>query len=172
MFLILLLFLSAPGVHGSDTSWTVAMVGPEEPGEPLIISGVIYYPDGTTPAPGAVLSVYQTDARGYYHPPEDRGAQPRIRGWMKADSLGRYLFRTIKPGSYPGEEFPAHIHAKLRLPGGSETWLKSFWFDGDPFLSPQEYRKHARDGRFSPIMKLTRDSAGVLHGVRDLRPGN
>lgn len=34
----------------SDLSWRAAIAPPEEPGERLIVSGVVYEPDGRTPA--------------------------------------------------------------------------------------------------------------------------
>jgi protocatechuate 3,4-dioxygenase beta subunit len=165
----LLLLLSGSGPRSSDTSWSITITNASEPGEPLIVSGVVYRSDGVTPAAGAVLYVYHTDARGYYHAPELRDATPRLRGWMKTDSLGRYQFRTIRPASYPQGKVPAHIHASLRLPGGAEAWVDEYWFDGDPNLPQEEYGKHARDGRFSPILKLTRDRDGIWRSQRDLR---
>src|ERR1700733_5643598 len=44
----------------------IKMVADSEPGEPMIISGTIYLPDGKTPAKAAILSVWHTDAKGYY----------------------------------------------------------------------------------------------------------
>ena len=31
-----------------------------------------------------------------------RGEPPRLRGWMRTDSAGRYAYRTIRPAPYPG----------------------------------------------------------------------
>lgn len=44
----------------------VVIVADKEPGEPLIVSGVIVAPDGRTPLEGIKLYVYQTDATGVY----------------------------------------------------------------------------------------------------------
>src|ERR1041385_8313782 len=56
-----------------------------EPGEPMIISGTVYLPDGKTPVRDAILSVWQTDAKGYYI--EGGGGagelHPRIRARIK-----------------------------------------------------------------------------------------
>jgi protocatechuate 3,4-dioxygenase beta subunit len=53
-------------------------------GERMIISGTIYLPDGKTPAKGAILSVWQTDAKGYYI---ERAAEQvnHIRAYGKND---------------------------------------------------------------------------------------
>ena len=42
------------------------------PGRPLILTGTVFA-DCTTPAPGAVINVWQTDARGRYGPPDENG---------------------------------------------------------------------------------------------------
>src|SRR5690606_21521486 len=78
----------------------ITIVPPGEPGTPLVFSGTVYRPDGTTPAPGVVLYVYQTDATGIYGPP---GRPPRLRGWLRAGlptaAAGSYEVRTTRPGS-------------------------------------------------------------------------
>src|SRR5215211_6191346 len=48
--------------------WRTAIAGSGEAGEPLEMRGVIYRSDGKTPAPGVILYVYHTDAKGYYSP--------------------------------------------------------------------------------------------------------
>src|SRR5690242_14923741 len=44
--------------------WRTAIAGKGEAGEPLEMRGVIYQSDGKTPAPGVILYVYHTDAKG------------------------------------------------------------------------------------------------------------
>src|SRR5688572_15662869 len=68
-----------------DIPSKIKMVSESEEGEAMIISGTIYLADGKTPAKNAVLSVWQTDAKGSYIN-KDSGAKqthPRIRGRMK-----------------------------------------------------------------------------------------
>ncbi len=145
------------------------MVSPSEPGEPLIISGTIYGADGHTPLEGARLYVYHTDAKGYYSLQENDSRHPRLRGWMKTGADGRYEFRTIKPAPYPGRQIPAHIHPTADAPGYPARWLDEYWFEGDPFLKKEDIAKNAGKGSFSAILKLQRNAAGVLHGVRDIQ---
>lgn len=45
-----------------------------------------------------------------------RGTQAhswRLEGWAKTDFEGRFEFRTIRPGPYPGRREAAHIHLTL-----------------------------------------------------------
>jgi len=152
-------------------SWKTTLVGTDEPGEPLVVSGRIFAPDGRTPAAGAVLYVYHTDARGLYSEKDGQGGppDPRIKGRMKADADGRYEFRTIKPASYPGSRNPAHVHAQVSGGGFPEQWIHEFWFEGDPFLSADVLRRFDGLGAFSPVMSIKRGADGVLRGVRDVK---
>ncbi len=147
----------------------IVMVSPGEPGEPMVISGTIYGADGRTPLEGARLYVYHTDARGYYNPDGRMGPHPRLRGWMKTGADGRYEFRTIKPAPYPGRIIPAHIHPTVDGPGYPARWIAEYWFEGDPYLKSEDIAKNAGLGSFSAIVKLQRDTAGVLRGLRDIR---
>ena len=150
--------------------WRTTICSSNEPGEPMIISGTIYTPDGRTPKPGITLSVYQTDASGVYSTKSGEDQRnTRLNGKMFSNGEGKYEFRTIKPGSYPGSRNPAHIHAYMSGPGYPEYWIDEFHFTDDPFISDEDKRKAAAQGSFSPILKLTRDSDGILRGVRDIK---
>jgi protocatechuate 3,4-dioxygenase beta subunit len=155
--------------ENSAGSWKTAICTDEEPGEPLIVSGTIYSPDGRTPLEGISLYVYQTDATGVYTTSGGDNRNTRIHGSMRSNAEGRYEFRTIKPGSYPGSRNPAHIHAYVSGPGYPEYWIDEYHFDDDQFISDEQKRKAASLGSFSPILKLTKGSDGILRGRRDLR---
>ena len=153
----------------SAGSWRATLCSDKEPGEPLIVSGTIYAPDGRTPVEGINLFVYQTDATGVYTTSGGDNRKTRLHGEMRSNAEGKYEFRTIKPGSYPGSSNPAHIHAYISGPGYPEFWIDEYHFDDDRFISDEQKRKAAELGSFSPILKLTRDKDGILRGVRDIK---
>jgi protocatechuate 3,4-dioxygenase beta subunit len=150
--------------------WRTTVPGPGEPGEPLEMSGVIYRKDGRTPAPGVILYVYHTDAKGYYSPAPGQTLGRRhghLRGWMRTGPDGRYQFRTLRPAPYPGQRIPAHIHPVVKEPGKNEYYLDEYVFDGDPRLTPEK-RAELEDRGGSGIVKLTRSPQGVWVGRRDI----
>ena len=167
----------AKGLIGSTSdeksgagSWRITIASDKEPGEPLIVSGTIYTPDGRTPMSGINLWVYHTDATGHYSTEgtgENRNT--RLHGQMTTNAEGRYEFRTIKPAAYPGFTNPAHIHAYVSGPGYPEYWIDEYLFADDRLVTEDVRRKHSGQGTFSPILQLTRGSDGILRAVRDIK---
>lgn len=158
--------------NSANIPWRIATVADGEPGEPLIISGTIYAPDGRTPLPGMNLWVYQTDATGHYSKLSESGGDnrnTRIHGLMRTNAEGHYEFRTIKPAPYPGRTNPAHIHAYVSGPGYPEYWIDEYLFEGDPFINQEIRAQHLGEGSFASILKLTRGADGVSRGVRDIK---
>ena len=150
-------------------SWNAKIVADNEPGEPLIVSGTIYSPDGKQPLEGITLFVYQTDATGVYTTSGGDNRATRIHGVMRTNAQGKYEYRTIKPGSYPNSRNPAHIHAYVSGPGYPEYWIDEYHFSDDQFISEEDKRRASSQGTFSPILSPTRGADGVLRAVRDIR---
>jgi protocatechuate 3,4-dioxygenase beta subunit len=151
-----------------NLSWKTVIAPEKEPGEPLIITGKIFQPDGKTPAEGMVLWVYQTDATGYYNEKDD-ASHPRLKGWMKIGADSKYEFRTIRPGAYPHRSTPAHIHAHVYGPGYSERSIEDYWFKDDPRINDAEKAKMEKEGERPVIVEVKRDSNGIWRGVRDIK---
>jgi len=114
--LVLLAALTA-GASGSpapptrDPGWDIRIAPPDEPGDSLIVTGVVCL--NGRPAPGVSVRVYHADARGRYAQRADQ--PPRLTGVMRTDSVGRYRFRTILPMGYGGG--PPHVHFEVWGPG-------------------------------------------------------
>lgn len=148
-------------------SWRTVIPPENEPGEPLIITGKVFRPDGATPAEGMVLWVYQTDRTGYYNENDD-ASHPRLKGWIKIGADGRYEFRTIRPGAYPKRSTPVHIHAHVYGPGYLERSIEDYWFKDDPRINEKELKNAADHGGHPVIVDVKRGSDGVWRGVRDI----
>lgn len=142
-------------------SWKTVLTSKDEPGEPLVVTGTVYAPDGKTPAAGITVYVYHTDAEGYYRKGANSSDNPRIKGTMITNAEGKYEFRTIKPGNYPGRGVPAHIHYVLSGKGYPKH-NDEVMFEGDPYLTP-------RDRSSISVRPLTRDKDGVWRCVYDIK---
>ncbi|MGI9174342.1 MAG: hypothetical protein ACR2GR_03355, partial [Rhodothermales bacterium] len=84
-----------------ELGWQVDLPPEDEPGEPLVLSGQVFMPDGETPAPGVVLYLHHTNADGLYRSILSTARGERndgmIEGWLATDAAGRYEISTIKP---------------------------------------------------------------------------
>ncbi|HZG54465.1 MAG TPA: hypothetical protein VEZ40_20355 [Pyrinomonadaceae bacterium] len=142
-----------------------------EPGVPMEASGVVYQPDGRTPAPGVILYAYHTDAGGIYPPaPGATGharRHGRLRGWIKTNARGEYKFVTIKPASYPNRAIPSHVHLIVKEAGKNEYYIDDVEFEDDPLLTPRE-RAGRRKAGGAGVVRLTRGVDGIWLARRDI----
>ncbi len=141
----------------------IAPVG--EPGEPLVIDGIVRDQDGE-PAEGIIVYAYQTNDEGVY-PPDNR--PPGIlRGWAKTDADGRYRFETIRPAAYPDDDIPAHVHMHIIEPGRVTYIIDDIIFSDDP-LWPSRWAPDMRNGRGGDgLGDPVRDDSGVWHITNDV----
>jgi protocatechuate 3,4-dioxygenase beta subunit len=101
-------------------------------GQIIEVTGRVLGPDGR-PVPNARLDIWQANAAGRYaHPGDDNPAplDPGFQGSaaITADAEGRYRFRTVKPGLYPGRT--QHIH--FDVTGRSQRLITQMYFPGEP----------------------------------------
>jgi len=153
-----------------NLSWKYNIAEPDEPGQAMIISGVIYKRDGKTPAPGIILYVYHTDHKGNYSPAHNQTDAKRhghLRGWIKTDASGRYEFKTIRPASYPNSNIAQHIHPIILESGNKMYWIDEFLFDDDPMLTTRERTQQRKRGG-SGIVTLSKNEKGIWLGKRDI----
>lgn len=139
-------------------------------GQKLKLAGTIYQQDGTTPAKDVILYIYHTNQNGIYptHGDETGWAKRHgyLRGWIKTDSTGKYTFYTLKPGTYPSRNAPAHIHAIILEPNGTYYWIEEYIFDNDPLISEDDKNNKLPRGG-SGILTL-REKEKFLVGDRDI----
>jgi catechol 1,2-dioxygenase len=125
----------------------------DEPGEVLFISGTVRSTEGTSLA-GAIVDVWQADARGAYshfNIPEAE-APFNLRAHVSADKDGGFEVQTWLPASYEIPKHgptgtllkatgrhawrPAHVHFRLSYPGFQTLTTQLFvaddpWIDSD-----------------------------------------
>ena len=157
----------APTVAGKDAPSKIAIAAKQEAGERLIVSGRVFRPDGVTPLAAASLYVYHTDVKGYYTPGTNDNRNPRLRGYIRTDAQGRYEFSTIKPGSYPNNSVPAHIHYVVTAAGYNERVFEIV-FEGDPFLNDRVRREAANEWSGFSLRRLEKDQ-GVWRCTQDVK---
>ena len=162
-------------ISAVDTSpgWT-------QQGQKIVLTGTVYQPDGKTPAPGVLLYYYHTNTEGrYLHRPEEKQSMPPnnlgqthgyIRGWVKTNERGNYFIYTVRPGTYPTRDEPAHVHVTVKEPNElKEYYIDDFVFDDDPLLTAAKRQKmENRCG--SGILRMVRKE-GLQVGERDLLLG-
>jgi protocatechuate 3,4-dioxygenase beta subunit len=97
------------------------------------------------PVTGALVDLWHADDGGAY---DNEGF--RLRGHVLTDEEGRYAFRTIVPGLYPGRT--RHYHVKIKAPGQSPLLTTQFYF-------PDEKQNRA-DGLFRRELVMQVAAAG------------
>jgi protocatechuate 3,4-dioxygenase, beta subunit len=93
------------------------------------------------PVAGAQVEIWQANAAGRYDHPSDTNPAPLDPGFQGfgtqlTDALGRYRFKTIRPGAYPmnagnpDNVRPPHIH--FAIEGRRDRLVTQMYFPGDP----------------------------------------
>ena len=141
-------------------------------GEKLLLTGTVYKPDGKTPMPGVLIYYYQTNTAGKYvhNPKETRSMPPNdlgqthgyIRGWVRSDANGKYSVYTVRPGTYPTNDEPAHIHLTVRDPGiVKEYYIDDVVFDDDKLLTTAKRTKMENRGGSGVLRMVKKGSLFV-----------
>jgi protocatechuate 3,4-dioxygenase beta subunit len=138
-------------VHAGGSRITI--VTPQEPGKRLRVRMRLVEADGSASV-GALVYIYHTDAQGDYGP-NDAGVPPtgsdnnysRLFGYAVTDSGGAIEIHTIRPGGYPDDDTPEHIHFRIWC-RDKRSFGGDIWFDDDPRLNRQ-WRDEAAGDRIA-----------------------
>lgn len=99
-----------------------------------------------SPVRGATVEIWQADTNGAYihsaSPIANRDRSFQGYGRFLTGSNGAYLFRTVKPGLYPGRT--RHVHFQVKAPGRA-AFTTQLYVAGDPMNG----------------------NDGILNGIRD-----
>jgi catechol 1,2-dioxygenase len=150
---------------------------PLEPGTTLLVSGRVWGIDTRQPLAGAVIDIWQANAKGRYDN-DDPAKQPAKdvfvnRARLVTDETGYYEFETIHPGAYQIDKNvwrPAHIHYLVRAQG-YKSLVTQLYFKGDPHNKTDEF---IRDSLIIEVRPVKSANGNYETGVFDivLAPGD
>ena len=140
-----------------------------------IASGVITYFTGRvldangSPVRGALIELWHADREGDYLYSSSSLRNPAFDssfagfGQYLTGADGRYLFRTIKPGLYPGRT--RHTHFGITLPGQmTRTSTQTFWNETALDLNGNAWpTQNANDGVFAAITNPDQRASVLLN---------
>ncbi len=115
------------------------IAGPGAKGERVTLVCTVLDGDGV-PVPDAMLEIWQANANGKYHHPEDtqqKALDPACEGFgrMGSDEAGMMRFETIRPGRVPGPgnrlQAP-HLNVSIFARGLLKRLPSRIYFAGDP----------------------------------------
>ncbi|HQY19851.1 MAG TPA: hypothetical protein PLX80_03290 [Ignavibacteria bacterium] len=141
-----------------------------EPGIKIFIEGQILKADGKTPYPEILIYAYQTDSTGLYSKSgNETGVQKlhgKLHGWCMTDINGKYKINTVRPGKYPTNDFPAHIHWAIREPDGKMQYLNDFVFSDDKHVNEEYISKPYYKTGDVGVLKLSKNNNGIMWAKR------
>ena len=120
---------------------------PGASGHPVDLSGLVLT-RSCRPVRKALVDLWHADDKGVY---DNQGFG--LRGHVFTDADGRYAFRTILPGLYPGRT--RHFHVKVQAPGKA-VLTTQFYF-------PDEERNRSDDlFRNELLMRISTSGEAML----------
>ncbi len=140
-----------------------------EAGTRIKIKGQIFNKDFKSPFSGLIIYAYHTDSSGYYSKKgNETGVQKwhgHLYGYCKTDQDGKYEIITIRPGRYPGNKFPAHIHCAVKETDGNIFYLNDFVFSDDSLVTG-DYLSRLNYKGDNGVINLHETGRGIREGSR------
>jgi protocatechuate 3,4-dioxygenase alpha subunit len=160
---------AGPFFHlGFKNSFDGTLAGPDAKGERMRIICRVF--DDAVAVPDAMVELWQANAEGKYHHPDDlqpKPLDPGFRGFgrMATTEDGSCVFETIKPGRVPGEgdrlQAP-HINVSVFARGILNRLATRIYFAGDPANSEDPVLALTPADRRDTLMaKLESDGPGI-----------
>jgi len=125
----------------------ILVVTDKEPGSRVVLQGRLMGPD-KQPLKNVLLYFYHTMHSGIYAKDQDQRQQElsQLFGYMRTDGNGAFEIHTIKPGGYPGEKFPSHVHVEVYNREGTVAFETEFQFSDDARLTSDMRANSSRYG--------------------------
>lgn len=145
--------------EGMSRSADVQLAPPDEPGQKLVVTGVLIRAEDRTPIPGHRFRIFQADTTGEYQakdPADERTA--RLSADVTTDAHGRFTVRTILPGVYGTPPGDPHLHLEV---GGAEPPMHVVYFEGFVQEGTVRWQKTTEQAH---IIAVTRIGDGALEG--------
>jgi protocatechuate 3,4-dioxygenase beta subunit len=121
----------------------INIVTSSETGQRIRIKGVMLDKKDKSPLANQLFYFYHTMSSGYYGENTDKA---KLFGYLRTNKNGTFEIQTIKPGGYPGEKFPAHVHVEVYGPEGQAIFGTEFQFADDPRMDKEMEATSLRHG--------------------------
>ncbi len=133
---------------------------PGSNGAPIVLKGIIFKEDGTTPVNNAFVEIWHCDEHEVYDNASD---DYNYRGAQKTKADGKYAFKSILPVPYkanPTDEAswrPAHIHMRVSVPGQQDL-ITQLYFKGGKYVETDTWASAPQ--AVNRILNVTKNTAG------------